>query len=97
MESGTGDKPMIIVDYQGEAMMFHPQEIFATFLTKMKEAAVADLGIKVNDAVVTVPTPFRRGSSLCPFPQMRGRVGASMDRSQNPRGGNASHPLGNPW
>jgi len=58
LEAGTGDKPMIVVDYQGERKKFHPEEISAMILTKMKETAEAYLGVKVNDAVVTVPAYF---------------------------------------
>merc|ERR1712072_564585 len=58
VESGSGDKPMIVVDYQGEDKKFHPEEISSMILTKMKETAEAYLGAKVNDAVVTVPAYF---------------------------------------
>jgi len=58
LEAGTGDKPMIVVDYQGETKKFHPEEVSAMILTKMKETAEAYLGTKVNDAVVTVPAYF---------------------------------------
>merc|ERR1712054_168466 len=57
-EAGSGDKPMIVVDYQGETKKFHPEEVSAMILTKMKETAEAYLGTKVNDAVVTVPAYF---------------------------------------
>jgi len=58
LEAGTGDKPMIVVDYQGETKKFHPEEVSAMILVKMKETAEAYLGTKVNDAVVTVPAYF---------------------------------------
>jgi len=58
MESGTGDKPMIVIEYNGEVKKYHAEEISAMILTKMKETAEAYLGCKVNDAVVTVPAYF---------------------------------------
>ena len=54
--SGTGDKPMIVVNSAGEEKKFHPEEISSMILTKMKETAEAYLVTKVNGAVVTVPT-----------------------------------------
>jgi len=56
--SGTGEKPMIEVTSQGEQKKFHAEEISSMILTKMKETAEAYLGVKVNDAVVTVPAYF---------------------------------------
>merc|ERR1712178_508330 len=56
--SGAGDKPMIVVNAQGEEKKFHPEEVSSMVLTKMKETAEAYLGSKVNDAVVTVPAYF---------------------------------------
>eukprot|EP00435_Cladocopium_sp_Y103_P028827 s1119_g7.t1 len=56
--AGQGDKPMIIVNAQGEEKKFHPEEISSMILLKMKETAEAYLGTKVNDAVVTVPAYF---------------------------------------
>ena len=50
VKSGTGDKPMIVVQSQGEEKTFHPEEISSMILTKMKETAEAYLGTKVNDA-----------------------------------------------
>ena len=32
--AGTGDKPIIVVNYQGEKMKSHPEEISAMILTK---------------------------------------------------------------
>merc|ERR1711975_161662 len=56
--AGTGDKPMIQVNFAGEDKKFHPEEVSSMILTKMKETAEAYLGTKVNDAVVTVPAYF---------------------------------------
>ena len=56
--SGESDKPVINVDYLGEAKTFAPEEISAMVLVKMKECAEAYLGETVKDAVVTVPAYF---------------------------------------
>merc|ERR1712113_892930 len=56
--AGPGDKPMIVVQSQGEEKKFHPEEISSMILLYMKETAEAYLGTKVNDAVVTVPAYF---------------------------------------
>jgi len=58
VSSGTGDKPMITVNFMGEEKTFHAEEISSMILLKMKETAEAYLGTKVNDAVVTVPAYF---------------------------------------
>merc|ERR1712072_14691 len=58
VSSGAGDKPMIVVNYQGEEKKFHAEEVSSIVLVKMKETAEAYLGTKVNDAVVTVPAYF---------------------------------------
>merc|ERR1712190_397374 len=56
--AGAGDKPMIVVQAQGEEKKFHPEEISSMILLYMKETAEAYLGTKINDAVVTVPVYF---------------------------------------
>uniref|UniRef100_A0A0G4G113 Heat shock protein 70 n=1 Tax=Chromera velia CCMP2878 TaxID=1169474 RepID=A0A0G4G113_9ALVE len=56
--AGKGDKPQIVVNYQNESKTFHPEEISAMVLTKMKEIADDYLGRKVKNAVVTVPAYF---------------------------------------
>eukprot|EP00913_Durusdinium_trenchii_P018366 g17254.t1 len=56
--SGPAEKPMIVVNAQGEEKKFHPEEISSMVLLKMKETAEAYLGSKINDAVVTVPAYF---------------------------------------
>jgi heat shock 70kDa protein 1/2/6/8 len=55
---GNGDRPHIIVNYQGEEKQFAAKEISALILTKMKQVAEEFLGCMVTDAVVTVPAYF---------------------------------------
>merc|ERR1712226_582116 len=62
--AGPGDKPMIVVQAQGEEKKFHPEEISSMILLYMKETAEAYLGTKVNDAVVTVPAYFNDSQRL---------------------------------
>ncbi|QIG60115.1 heat-shock protein 70 [Dishui Lake large algae virus 1] len=52
------DKPLIEVDYMDEKKQFHPEEVSAMVLVKMKEVAEAYLGQKVTKAVITVPSYF---------------------------------------
>jgi len=55
---GVGNKPMILVNYQGSKREFHPEEISSMVLAKMKESAEAYLGDEVRDTVITVPAYF---------------------------------------
>lgn len=54
----SDDKPLIQVDYLKETKTFHPEEIAAMILTKMKDVASKHLGREVKKAVVTVPAYF---------------------------------------
>lgn len=54
----ANDKPVIQVTQEGEAKTFHPEEISAMVLTKMKQTAEAYLGCPVKKAVITVPAYF---------------------------------------
>jgi heat shock protein 1/8 len=53
-----GGKPKIQVNYKNETKIFAPEEVSSMVLLKMKETAEAFLGMKVSDAVVTVPAYF---------------------------------------
>jgi len=55
---GPNDKPLIEVQYMGQAKRFAAEEISSMVLTKMKETAETYLGEKVKHAVVTVPAYF---------------------------------------
>merc|ERR1712188_195734 len=56
--AGTGDKPLIDVEFKGERKSFSAEEISSMVLIKMKETAESYLGQEVKDAVVTVPAYF---------------------------------------
>jgi molecular chaperone DnaK (HSP70) len=52
------DKPKIRVKFKGQFKEYHPEEISAIILTKMKETAEAYLARTVKKAVITVPAYF---------------------------------------
>lgn len=54
----NGDRPQIVVTFQGQAKKFFPEEISAMVLQKMKKIAEDYLGKEVKDAIVTVPAYF---------------------------------------
>lgn len=58
VKSGSDDKPLIEVSYQEKTETFHPEQISAMVLQKMKETAEAYLGHQVKKAVITVPAYF---------------------------------------
>ncbi len=51
-------KGEVLVHIENENKDYTPQEISAMILTKMKETAEAHLGMKVSEAVITVPAYF---------------------------------------
>lgn len=44
VKAGAGDKPVIEVEYKGEAKTFSPEEVSSMVLTKMKDIASQYLG-----------------------------------------------------
>jgi heat shock protein 1/8 len=58
VKEGEGNKPVIVVQHEGNEKNLSPEEISSMVLVKMKETAEAFLGEKVTDAVVTVPAYF---------------------------------------
>lgn len=58
VKAGEGEKPLIEVTVAGEVKTFHPEEISAMVLQKMRETAEAYLGTSIKNAVVTVPAYF---------------------------------------
>eukprot|EP00352_Strombidinopsis_acuminata_P005310 CAMPEP_0176375604 /NCGR_PEP_ID=MMETSP0126-20121128/27626_1 /TAXON_ID=141414 ORGANISM="Strombidinopsis acuminatum, Strain SPMC142" /NCGR_SAMPLE_ID=MMETSP0126 /ASSEMBLY_ACC=CAM_ASM_000229 /LENGTH=643 /DNA_ID=CAMNT_0017736751 /DNA_START=22 /DNA_END=1953 /DNA_ORIENTATION=- len=58
VESGPGDKPIIVVTYKNETKKFQAEEISSMVLIKMKEIAENYIGKPVKNAVVTVPAYF---------------------------------------
>lgn len=58
VEEDSNGKPLVCVEYLGDTKKFHPEEISAMILSKMKSIAENYLGCTVVDAVVTVPAYF---------------------------------------
>ncbi|CAL4938758.1 unnamed protein product [Urochloa decumbens] len=56
--AGHEDRPMIVVQFNGEEKQFSAEEISSMVLVKMKETAEVYLGTTVKNAVVTVPVYF---------------------------------------
>jgi heat shock protein 1/8 len=56
-ESG-GERPQIVINFQGTEKKFFAEEISAMVLQKMKKIAEDYLGKQVNDAIITVPAYF---------------------------------------
>eukprot|EP01069_Polyplicarium_translucidae_P012960 Polyplicarium_translucidae@DN682_c0_g1_i1.p1 len=58
VKNGPSGKPLIEVVYMNEKKTFHPEEVSAMVLVKMKEIAESYLGKTVKNAVITVPAYF---------------------------------------
>ncbi|CAL4922020.1 unnamed protein product [Urochloa decumbens] len=56
--AGHDDRPMIVVQFNGEEKQFSAEEISSMVLAKMRETAEVYLGTTVKNAVVTVPVYF---------------------------------------
>ncbi|KAK7295691.1 hypothetical protein RJT34_18602 [Clitoria ternatea] len=54
----VNDKPMIVVNHNGEEKHFCAEQISSMVLTKMREIAESYLGSTVKSAVITVPAYF---------------------------------------
>ncbi len=52
------DNPLIEVEYMDEKKQFHPEQISAMILEKLKNCAETKIGCVVTDAVITVPAYF---------------------------------------
>ena len=53
-----GERPVIVVQFQGQTKKFFAEEISSMVLTKMKQTASDFLGGEARDAIVTVPAYF---------------------------------------
>ena len=60
----NGDRPQIVVNYQGETKRYFAEEISAMVLQKMKKIAEDYVGQPIKDAIVTVPAYFNDSQRL---------------------------------
>ena len=58
VKGDSNNKPIINIDYKGEKKDFHPEEVSAMVLQRLKETAEAYLGHPIKKAVITVPAYF---------------------------------------
>lgn len=59
-----GERPQIVVNYQGEVKNFFAEEISAMVLQKMKKVAEDYVGCTIKDAIITVPAYFNDSQRL---------------------------------
>lgn len=59
VEPDERNRPKVVVTYKGETKKFHPEELTAMILVRLKEAAEKFLKTPVKKAVITVPAYFR--------------------------------------
>ena len=64
VKESSGDRPQIVVNFQGQTKSFFAEEISAMVLQKMKKIAEDYLGAEVKDAIVTVPAYFNDSQRL---------------------------------
>jgi heat shock protein 1/8 len=53
-----GDRPFMQALVKGESKLFSPEDISTMVFTKMKQLAESHLGVKITQAVITVPSAF---------------------------------------
>ena len=58
VKGDSDNKPKIEVTFKGDKVNYHPEEISAMILQKMKEIAEQYLGHEVKKAVITIPAYF---------------------------------------
>ena len=58
------DRPLIVIEYKNKIEKFYPEDISAMILSKLKEIAENFLGMKVKDAVITVPAYFNQSQRI---------------------------------
>jgi len=60
----NGDRPQIVVNFQGQNKRFFAEEISAMVLQKMRKIAEDFIGTEIKDAIVTVPAYFNDSQRL---------------------------------
>jgi heat shock protein 1/8 len=63
-KEANGDRPQIVITFQGVVKRFYAEEISAMVLQKMKKIAEDYIGKDIKDAIVTVPAYFNDSQRL---------------------------------